>query len=222
MFVGHLALALAAKRAEPKVPLAWFMAAVTTLDLLWPVFLLLGIEQVRIDPGNTAFTPLRFVWYPWSHSLLMATVWGLALAGLGRSRGFSRRASIVLFALVVSHWVLDFFTHAPDMPLWPGPSPLLGLRLWSSVPATIVVEGAFWLLGIVLYLRGRHAASWGGKAAFWSFVIVCTLMWLAGPWSPPPPNARFLAWFGLIGWVILPWTALADSRYRLAARTESA
>jgi len=218
MFVGHLALALAAKRIEPKVSLGWFMAAATALDLLWPIFLLFGLERVHPQAGATEFSPLAFDSYPWSHALLMAMVWGLALGAFGRFMGNTRRAGVLLFALVVSHWVLDFFTHAPDLPLWPGPSPHLGLRLWDSIPGTLLVEGALWLLGILLYLRGRHRVSWIGPVAFWSFVALCTLMWLAGPWSPPPPSERFLAWFSLIGWTVIPWTAFADSRYRPGAR----
>ena len=213
MFVGHLALALAAKRAVPKAPLGWLMAAVTTLDLIWPVFLVAGVEQVRVSPGATAFTPLVFESYPWSHSLLMALLWGVLLAALGRWRGFSPQLGYWLFGLVISHWVLDFVTHAPDMPLWPGGSPRLGLGLWNSIPGTFAIEGLMWVAGIALYLRGRRATRWIGPVAFWSFVIVCTFMWAAGPWSPPPPDARSLAWFALIGWIVLPWTAIADRYY---------
>ncbi len=91
MFVGHLALALAAKRAVPKAPLGWLMAAVTALDLLWPLFLLAGIEHVRVSRGATAFNPLIFDSYPWSHGLLLTLLWGTLLAVLGRSRGLSPR-----------------------------------------------------------------------------------------------------------------------------------
>ena len=50
MFVGHTALALASKARAPKAPLSVLIAAVFGLDMLWPVFLLLGIEHVRIEP----------------------------------------------------------------------------------------------------------------------------------------------------------------------------
>jgi hypothetical protein len=214
MFVGHLALALAGKRAAPSVSLGWLMAAVCASDLFWPVFLLLGWERVRIVPGATPFTPLVFDSYPWSHSLLMGCVWGAALAGLARWRGIAPRATMLLALLVLSHWVLDFITHAPDMPLWPGPSPRLGLGLWSSIPGTLVVEGALWLVAIALYLRSPGRFDGTGLIAFWSLVTICTVMWAAGPWTPPPPSPRALAWFALIGWLIFPWAALAD-RHRI-------
>ena len=209
MFVGHLAVAFAAKRTAPTVNLAWLVAGVTTLDLVWPLFVLAGIEHVRIVPGTTAFTPLVFDSYPWSHSLLMAGAWGLVVAGLARWRGMGS-ASGLLVALVVSHWVLDYVSHAPDMPLWPGSSPHVGLGLWNSVAWTFVVEGAMWLAGIVVYLRIQPPRGWKSRLAFWSLVAVTTVLWASGPWSPPPPNTKALGWFALIGWIVVPWAAFVE------------
>lgn len=214
MFVGHLAVAFAAKRFRPDVSLGWYVAAATTLDLLWPIFLLLGIEQASIVPGATAFTPLVFDSYPWSHSLVMAIGWGVLLALIGRWRGVPKQALSLLVVLVVSHWVLDFITHAPDMPLWPGNSPKLGLGLWNSIPGTLVIESVMWLAALALYLKGRRASSWIGPVALWSLVLITTIMWAAGPWSPPPPGQRALGWFALIGWLLIPWTAIADRHYQ--------
>ena len=77
MFIGHIAVGLAAKRVAPKTSLGLLVAAPLAVDLLWPIFVLAGVERVRIDPGNTAFTPLAFTYYPWSHSLLMSLVWSV-------------------------------------------------------------------------------------------------------------------------------------------------
>jgi hypothetical protein len=208
MFVGHLAVALMAKRAAPAVNLGWLMAGVTALDLIWPVFVLTGIEHVRIMQGATAFTPLVFDSYPWSHSLIMSVLWGLALVAVARWRHVMAPAWL-LVTLVVSHWVLDFASHAPDMPLWPGPSPRLGLGLWYSIPLTLLIEGSLWILAIVVFLKGRPRRR-EGRVAFWSLVVVSTLLWATGPWSPPPPGTQALGWFALIGWILLPWAALAD------------
>src|SRR6188508_1148365 len=105
MFIGHFALGLAAKRVTPRVSLGVLFAAAQLADLLWPFFLAVGLEQVRIDPGNTALTPLDFVSYPYSHSLLLLCAWGAVLAVLCSPFARGRRVVAVIIGLVVSHWV---------------------------------------------------------------------------------------------------------------------
>jgi hypothetical protein len=205
LFVGHLGVALAAKRATPATSLGWLVAAVTLADLLWPIFMLAGIETARVERGATPVTPLVFESYPWSHSLLMMLGWGLVLGALARWRGVDTRGMWWIVALVVSHWVLDVVTHVPDMPLWPGPSPRFGFSLWNSIPASFAVEGALWIACITIYLRAQKARSWVGHLAFWSFVLINTAMWASGPWGTPPATQRALALFALIGWIVIPW-----------------
>jgi membrane-bound metal-dependent hydrolase YbcI (DUF457 family) len=213
MFVGHLAVAFASKRASPTTSLGWFVAAGTTADLLWPVFLLVGIERVSIVPHAMAFNSLVFDSYPWSHSLLMLMVWGVLLAVFAHWCGVARTGAVFIAILVVSHWLLDYITHAPDMPLWPGSSPRLGLSLWNSTAGTLAIEGMLWVGGLAVYLRQRRPRGWPGVVLLWSLVVICTVMWAAGPWTPPPPSARSLAWFALAGWIIVPWAAWADHYY---------
>ena len=132
-------MALAAKRLAPRASLAVLILAAQLADVMWPVLVAVGIEQVRIDPGNTAFTPLDFVAYPYSHSLLLLMLWGVILGVLTRAHVGGRAAIPLVAGLVVSHWLLDWITHRPDMPLSPG-GPHLGLGLWNSVPWTLAVE----------------------------------------------------------------------------------
>jgi hypothetical protein len=212
VFVGHLAVALAAKKAEPKLRLPALVAATYGLDLLWPIFLLFGLETVRVDPGATPFTPLDFVNYPWSHSLLLALVWG-ALAGSLASMAGTVRMGVILGAVVVSHWVLDFVSHRPDMPLWPG-GPLVGLGLWYSIPATIVVEGALLAIGLALYVLAAPARDRIGHLALWSFVLVTSAIWLSGPFSPPPPSVQAIAAVGAAGGIVFVLWAWWIERHR--------
>jgi hypothetical protein len=192
MFVGHLAVALSAKKIEPQVPLAATMSATFGLDLLWPLFLLLGVESARVDPGNTAFTHLAFDSYPWSHSLVMAVGWA-ALATFGGKALFGRwRAGVVLGAIVLSHWFLDFITHRPDLPVWPR-GPQVGLGLWHSVPATIFVEGSLLVAGLAVYLKVSAARNRVGQGALVALILVTGLIWISQPWSPPPPSATAVA-----------------------------
>jgi hypothetical protein len=103
---------------------------------------------------------------------------------------------------VVSHWVLDFVTHRPDLPLWPD-GPRFGLGLWNSVPGTLLVEGAFLLIAVVLYARAVPARDSVGVWSLWSLVVLTGAIWVSSPWGPPPPNVGTLAVVG-IALLLLP------------------
>ncbi|HJW09645.1 MAG TPA: metal-dependent hydrolase [Holophagaceae bacterium] len=205
MFIGHYALAFAVRPQVRKPGLGALMFAVSWADLLWPFMLLLGLEQVRIVPGITAHTPLDFVSYPWSHSAAMLLLWAALLAFL-LGRSWTGRERAWFGALVFSHWVLDWISHRPDMPLWPN-GPRLGLGLWNSVPATAVVELAMFTAGLILYLRRSRAKDWRGHLSLWSLLAVLAVFFVmdnAG--GPPPPTPRALALFALGGWLPVLWT----------------
>jgi hypothetical protein len=214
VFVGHLGVALASKRLEPRLSLAALTLAAFGVDILWPVFLLTGIEVVRIRPGDTAFTPLEFVSYPWSHSLAMTVLWGALAAAVTVAFLKSTRAALVLGALVVSHWVLDWITHRPDLPLWPG-GPVQGLGLWQSIGGTLAVEAAVLALGIALYQRETRVIDGRGRWPFVALVALVTAIWLSSPFSPPPPSVMAIAAVGLLFPLIMtPWTIWIERRTR--------
>lgn len=131
MFIGHFAVGFAAKKIAPHTSMAVLLAAPLLSDLLWPVFLLFGWEQVQIDPGNTRYTPLDLAYYPWSHSLLMCFLWATAFAVIYSKIARYWQGTVAVWVGVMSHWILDWISHRPDMPLYPG-GPRLGLGLWNS------------------------------------------------------------------------------------------
>ena len=141
MFIGHFALALGAKKIAPRASLGTLFMAAQLADLVWPTLVLLGVETLVVAPGITAFTPLDFVSYPYSHSLEALIGWAAALAvAYALVRRGQGREALVLAALVLSHWVLDVISHRPDMPLTIGGTGKLGLGLWNSIPGTLAVE----------------------------------------------------------------------------------
>lgn len=219
MFVGHLAVALGTKAVAPRVPLGAAVAAAFGLDLLWPILLLLGVESVRVQVGDTAFTNLSFVSYPWSHSLLMVAGWSALTMFFGRRALGSWRAGVTLGALVFSHWVLDFITHRPDLPLWPN-GPVAGLGLWYSVAGTILVEGGLLAAGLWLYVGSSTASDRTGRWALAGLVALTGLIWITQPWSPPPPSAVAVAWGGLILWLLPPWARWVDAHRTSRARAD--
>ena len=210
MFIGHFGAALAGKRLAPRTSLATLILAAQFLDFLWPIFLLAGLEHVRVAPGITRVQPLDFYDYPYSHSLTMAVRWALALGmGYFLIRRYIRGA-VVAGVLVLSHWVLDFVVHRPDLPLWPG-GPKYGLGLWNSWPASICAEVLLFVAGIWLYVSATRARDAVGKYAFWGLIAFLFLGWLAATFGPPPPGIHPLA-FGAMGmWMVVPWAWWADA-----------
>jgi len=204
MFVGHLAVALSAKKLDGRLPLPVATAASFGIDLLWPLLLLAGIETVRVDPGNTAFTPLSFESYPWSHSLVMTVVWGAMAGALATFLLQSKRLGLIVMALVASHWFLDLLTHRPDLPLWPGGTKL-GLGLWNSIPATMLLEGGMLLGALAIYLRTTQPKDRVGSWALWALLLLTGGIWASQPWAAPPPGASAVAVVGLAMWILPFW-----------------
>ncbi len=217
MFVGHFAVALASKRVAPTVSLGTLFLAAEFLDVLWPWFLLLGLESVRITPGITAVTPFDFVSYPYSHSLLAALGWSV-LFGLG-SRLIRRRSrdGFLVGLVVLSHWVLDWLTHRPDLQLVPGSEVRFGLGLWYSLPATLTVELLLFLAGIVMYARGTTARDRMGWYGLWSPIGFLLMSYFAAVFAPPPPSVTALAWGGQSIWLLVAWGFWLD-RHRSTNR----
>jgi len=207
MFLGRFAVAMAGKKFASTASLGTLVLSTQFADCLWPVLLLLGIEQVRIVPGTTRVTPLDFISYPISHSLLLQLVWGLLLGGAYFFWRRDLRTAPVVRALLPTHWLLDYFAHRPDMPLYPG-GPKVGLGMWNSLPLTLLVEFGLFLIGLFVYwsaTRSKGPRSYG----LCSFVLFLAVVYAASLLGPPPPNVRMVALSALALWLTVPWTAWA-------------
>jgi len=214
MFIGHYGVAFAARRASPRTSLGVLVLAAQWLDLLWPIFLLLGWERVRIAPGNTRLTPLDFEYYPWTHSLAAAMVWALLVGGVIALRQ-GRRAGLVVAACVASHWVLDLLAHRPDLPLVPGGATRLGLGLWNVPSAALALEALLFFGGLGLYVRGTEPRTPGGRWGLVAFVAFLVLAEASNILGPPPPSVTAVAWVSLSLWLLVPWAGAFDRRRSL-------
>jgi len=222
MFVGHLAVGLAGKRFATRTSLGTLFVAAQLPDVLWSLLLLTGVEHARIVPGITAASPLDLYDFPISHSLLMDVVWG-ALFALGNwlVRRYTRGACVLGLA-VVSHWVLDWLSHRPDMPLAPRLMGRYGAGVWNSIPLTLVVEGGIWLLGLVIYLRATKPRDRLGSYGFWPAIVLLTGIWIASVGGPPPPNIRVVALGNIASLAVFAWAYWIDThRPAVAARPPS-
>lgn len=222
MFIGHFGVGFGAKRLAPRTSLGTLFLAAQFVDLLWPTFLLIGIERVRIEPGITRVTPLDFVSYPFSHSLVLVAAWG---ALFGVVYWAVRRYPIgayVTAAAVISHWFLDLIVHRPDLPLTPRGDVKVGLGLWSSLPATLIVEFLVFGAGVAVYARATRATDRAGNYGLWGLVGFLAFVYLANVFGPVPPSTTAIAWGGQAQWLIVLFAYFVDRhRSQLASGSGS-
>jgi membrane-bound metal-dependent hydrolase YbcI (DUF457 family) len=217
MFIGHFGVGFGLKRIAPRVSLALLIAATVWADILWTVFLLAGWEHARISVGDTRWTPLELYDYPCSHSLLFLVLWATALALVYRAYRADLLGAIAIWLSVVSHWVLDWVTHRPDMPLYPGGTKY-GLGLWNSIAGTLLVELPLFVVGVWFYARSTRARDGIGRYAFWAYVAVLLMLYVGDRFSGPPESIREIAVTGLVATlVMLAWPWWFD-RHRDSAR----
>lgn len=202
MFIGHYALGLASRRIGKLPSLAVMFIAVQLLDLIWPILCLLGIERFQIDPGNTKLTPLDFTFYPYSHSLLMTIVWGLLFGLIYYLIKKDKQASLLIFGLVISHWILDFITHRPDLPLTPFSDQKVGLGLWNYPLVEVILEVGLFLLGTLLYYRFNNPKR---KFAFWFLISLFLAIHITNVFGPAPPSTTAVAWTANLMWIFVFW-----------------
>jgi hypothetical protein len=183
LFVGHYSVSFAGSAAERRLPLWLLFVAVQFLDVLWAIFVLLGIEKVRIVPGITASSPLDLYYMPYTHSLLGSIGWSV-LAFLSCQlfpslRG--KRAGLIVAAAVFSHWVLDLIVHRPDLPLFDSQFKM-GFGLWNYRVPAFILEIGLLTGGAALYLNGRAR-----KGRIIGFVSVLVLIQVVGTFFFRPP-----------------------------------
>jgi len=195
MLAGHVGAGLALSRAAPRTNPGALIAAALALDALLWVFVLAGIEEVRIPADYATRRQLEFT-FPFSHGLAASIGWA-ALAGVA-AYAFARepgrtRVALVVAAAAGSHWVLDWLVHAPDLPVIGGGSPVLGLGLWDTLPAALGVECALALGGLWLYLTATPAGR-GGRTGTAVVTLIVLALTLAGMTvAPPPPGTMEVA-----------------------------
>lgn len=218
MFLGHYGAAYALKRVEPRVSLGTLFLSVALVDTMWGVFLLTGWERARVFPGLTPVTPLEFISYPLTHSLVSAFAWALLAAATVYSwptRDTSRHhwlKALVAGIAVASHWFLDFIVHLPDLPLLGNDSSKVGLGLWRSLPATLGVELLVFVTGFVLYFRWRRAKGRArmGRVAFLAALLVA--LYATSLFGPPPSSMTVVAVVAIIGTLVLAALAAWSDR----------
>jgi hypothetical protein len=203
MFLGHYGVAFALKRAEPKLSLGTLFIAVQLADLLWGIFILLGWEHARIVPGYTAVTPLEFLDYAISHSLVAAIAWGIVAAALYYSwptRDTTRhwQAAAIVGLAVFSHYWLDVLVHAPDLPIAGNDSRKLGFGLWNHPLAATVAELVVFAAGLGVYVALRSHRHPVRPFRLSLLVLVLLGTYFASLYGAQPPSMTTVAMSGIV------------------------
>jgi hypothetical protein len=183
MFAGHLSTALAIKATEPRAPTWALVTGVGFLDLLFGAFVPLGIEQVRMTPGQSPGFALENI--EWSHSLAMSAVWAVvfALPFLRRGAAVATWCGVAVF----SHFVLDYFMHPGDLVLAPHSDVHMGLGLWTRIPTGWwFFELAYVLACCAWYVaRARRSNNQFGGRALAACAVVIAFHVINSPWLAP-------------------------------------
>jgi hypothetical protein len=223
MGVGHVAVALGASRAIPRVNVGWLVFAAFLSDFLLGIFAVVGVEHASVPDSYATKHYLLFT-FPYSHGLAALVAWA-AIFGFLISRGYAadaRRIWLVVALVVLSHYLLDGLVHVAGLPLLGQDSPKLGLGLWNDMPLELSLETLMAAAGIALYwkLRGSKGSTLAryGMAVFLGVVVAMTWTQLG---ITTPPTLRQLS----ISWIVVPvvFAAMAYGldwkRTRLAAGT---
>lgn len=205
MFIGHFGAGFAGKKFSKSASLGTYFMAAQWVDLIWPILVLLGIEKVNIEPGISSVTPLDFTYYPYTHSLFGVLVWALLFGFVYFLLKKNSRVAIILGLLVLSHWVLDLFVHVPDLPIFPGLDLKVGLGLWHSLAATLIIEGLVFTVGLYFYLKSTTAKNKTGSFALLGLVVFLVAIYISNLFGPPPPSSEAIGIVGNSQWLIVLW-----------------
>lgn len=197
MFMGHYGVSFAVKSADKRIPLWHLFIAVQFLDVLWGLFVLAGIEKLRIVPGITASLPLVLYYMPYTHSLIAAVAWSaVAAVAFGffirRALTKSPKPAIWVGVAVFSHWILDLIVHRPDLPLYDD-AYKVGFGLWNHPLPALLLEMAFLFGGLGLYLRSTQSTTFGGRYGMILFAIIILGIHVLAFFGPPPAGPRSAA-----------------------------
>jgi membrane-bound metal-dependent hydrolase YbcI (DUF457 family) len=216
MIIGHYSVALAAKRMAPTVALWHLFIAVQLIDIFFSVFVLLGVEKLRIVPGITRSNALDLYYMPYTHSLVGALVWSLIAGGLyavWRTGKTSARAGVVIGVAVFSHWLLDLPVHRPDLPLYDD-AYKVGLGLWNAPVAAFLLEAVLVVASLAAYGAG---AAPGTRPARRALVIFGAVLLAVTIWSyvgPDAPSAAAAVGSGLFLYAVFAIVADRIDRAR--------
>ena len=219
MFIGHYGPSFAIKAIRPAIPLWLLFIAVQLVDIAWAILVFLGTEKVRIVPGITASNPFDLYYMPYTHSLVAAFLWAVAAIVLCKPLRRVRNwpAAVWIGAAVLSHWVLDWPVHRPDLPLYDD-TMKVGLGIWNYPAIALALEALLLFGGMIMYLRQTQPINAIGRLGPPVFGILMLAIKGYIFFGPPPTSPATLAITALVSYVVFaavaPW--LERQRHHVA------
>ena len=113
MLAGHYTTALIAHQKFPKGTLLYFLIASQLQDLLWFTFHYLGLEHTGPSDVFNATLSNMTVDMLYSHDLIPQLCWIFIIFLIGKLLFKDTKIGLAGAALVVGHFVLDFFSGHP-------------------------------------------------------------------------------------------------------------
>lgn len=148
MLAGHYTTALIAHQKFPKGTLLYFLFASQLQDLLWFTFHYLGLE--RTEPNDVLDTTISnmAVDMLYSHDLVPLILWLIIIFTIGKVLFKSNQIGLVGSALVLGHFVLDFFSGHPHH-IFGAETQAVGLGNYATnVYAAIGIEAVFTIVAL--------------------------------------------------------------------------
>jgi len=200
MFIGHYGVSFAAKRFAPRTSLGVLFLAVQLLDVLFTIFVLAGVEHLRVVPGFTEYNAYDLYYMPYTHILVGALGWSVLAGLLAAAIGGRKAAPWIAFA-VFSHFLLDVPMHTPDMPIFGNNSAKIGLGLWRHRDLALSAELLTLAVGVWVWHHAPTLTPWP-RLRTYMFIGLLFALAVATPFLPPPRGTQF-AWQALAGYIAL-------------------
>ncbi|TGM58298.1 hypothetical protein [Leptospira adleri] len=212
MFIGHYSVAFVLKKTVPKTPFWSLLVGVQFVDFLFMIFVMLGIEHMRLIPGFTESNPFDLYYMPYTHSLIAGVLWSiLVFCGFyfytkAEDTTSKRKIAFAVALSVISHYLLDLPVHTPDLPILTDSGTKLGFGLWNNLWLTVGIEAALTVLSFAYYFRGSESGNgfsgkWGMQILAGFFLILIFI----NPFAPVPDSIYVFAVQALVLYALIAY-----------------
>ncbi|NIK77767.1 membrane-bound metal-dependent hydrolase YbcI (DUF457 family) [Paenibacillus castaneae] len=216
MLAGHYSVSYLLKKADSKIKLWQLFLAVQWLDVVWSLFILLGIEKADTQHPLPA-SPIHLTYMPYTHGFLTSLLWsGIAYAvykAVYSGKG-NRKSALIIAAAVFSHWLLDLIVHDHDLPML-GNQYKVGFGVYHSIFWSLFIEFGLLLTGMLIYMRSMKNQETSPSKYGMGLVFAALFLFnMISIWGPHPPNEKVVAIFNLCYYIGFTWIIYILERHK--------